>query len=221
MAASTVPGGPPAQPGQRRAGVSPMIWIAVLVVALAGGAYLLYKRSSSASSAAAAGTSTDTTDTPAGTTSPDWSGEIATLQTEIGDLQSTEAQQDQDSKTGTSGSTAQVTVPGVVGYPQVEAIQVLNAKGLKGSGTKPTKGKVLYVTAQDPKAGAKADKGSTVKLTTELEPGKKKTTAKKTPAKTTAKTTARAPASDHAKTATKAVHKTKGGHLIPVGKAAG
>lgn len=72
---------------------SPVTWIIVLGLALAGGAYLLYRRSTAA---AAAGTTSATTDTPAGTTNPDWSGEIATLQTEIMDLQSSESQEDND-----------------------------------------------------------------------------------------------------------------------------
>lgn len=148
-------------PGQSRGGIrSPVTWLVVLGIALAGGAYLLYKRSTSSS---ASGTSTSTTDTPSGTQNPDWSGEIATLQTEIGDLQST-IDQDQDN----SGSSEDVTVPPVTGEDLEAAQQTLGDAGLKSTATGPktTKaGEVREVSAQTPGAGAKVSRGTTVKLT--------------------------------------------------------
>ena len=117
--------------GQRKSAMrSPITWVIVLGIALAGGAYLLYRRSQS-SAAAAAGTTTGTT----GTGTEDYSGQIATLQTEIMDLQSSDAQEDKDTdttakpptvakpgapanlrKTGDNGTSAQVSwdLPGGV-----------------------------------------------------------------------------------------------------------
>jgi hypothetical protein len=223
MAAST--GTAPAPRGQRQpAGQqgrgssalrSPVTWIIVLGIALAAGAYLLYKRSSSSS---AAGTSTDTSDTPAGTQNPDWSGEIATLQTEIGDLQSTMAQEDEQSKTSGSGTTSstadKVRVPGVVGDTQEAAFSAISGAGLKpASATKPVKGRTLTVTSEDPKAGTEVDKGSTVRLTSKLTP------PNWPPAHKSGSTKGRAPASTHGSTAATALHKHKGGRVVPVGKA--
>lgn len=90
------------QPQQRKPAFrSPVTWLIVLGIALAGGAYLLYRRSQSS---AATGTSTTgtSTDTSTGT---DYSGQIATLQTEIMDLQSSGAK-------SSSSSTPAVAKPG-------------------------------------------------------------------------------------------------------------
>jgi hypothetical protein len=159
---------PPA--GQRKSALrSPITWLIILGVGLAAGAYFLYRRSQSSS---AAGTSTSTAATPSGTVSPDWSGEIATLQTEIMDLQSSEAQ-DESAEDKTAPAAAQVTVPDVVGQPQEAAFAILAAAGFKSKGSPVQKGKTLVVDSQSPKAGAKADRGSTVTLTSKPQAAKK------------------------------------------------
>ncbi len=160
---------PPAR--QRGAMRSPLTWVIVLGAALGAGAWILLRRRSSS----AAGTATSTSDTPAGTTSPDWSGEIATLQTEIMDLQSSEAQ-DKD-----SDSDDMVTVPDVAGVDVEQATQILRAAGLKASGPAGKPGVVHVVTRQAPAAGAKVAKGKTVTLTTRTEPENKLVTSSKPP----------------------------------------
>ena len=118
--ASTAAPGAEGRRGQRKKGAlsSPYTWLIVLGLGLAGGAYLLYRRGKSS----AAGTSTGTTATPAGTVAPDWSGEIATLQTEIMDLQSTitqEAASDKDTDTGNDNDDKKTGVPGHVHVTKV------------------------------------------------------------------------------------------------------
>jgi hypothetical protein len=66
---------------------------------------------------------------------------------------------------GSSGSTADVTVPNVVGQEQSKAYGVLSAAGLHPSGPAPVPGKVHTVTAQRPTAGSKVSRNSTVTLT--------------------------------------------------------
>jgi hypothetical protein len=75
-------------------GLSPLGWAAVLALALGAGAYLLYRRSKSQ---AATSTAATTTDTGTGT---DVSGQLATLQDEIMNLQASEAG---DASTGGTG----------------------------------------------------------------------------------------------------------------------
>lgn len=96
----TTPAQPPARgrqgnkfPSMR----SPVTWAVILGIALAGGAYILYRRrnTAAAANASTAAPSTDTTDL---------AGQIATLQTEIADLQSTTTQ-DEGTETGTGTST--------------------------------------------------------------------------------------------------------------------
>lgn len=112
MAASvTTPAQPP-----RKKGLSPTTWvIIVLGGALAGGALFLYRRRNQSSSAAAA-----TTTAPASTT--DFSGQIATLQAEIADLQSSAAQDEASESGGTTtsgGSTATtLAAPGLSVTPR-------------------------------------------------------------------------------------------------------
>lgn len=168
---------------------SPWTWVIVLGIAVVGGGYLLYRRSK-----AAAATTTPTAATPAGTTTPDWSGEIATLQTEIMDLQSSESQaQAADKKEDKTGDDDDddddkddkgkhhkpprsnlVTVPNVVGKSQEDAIDDLGDVGLRSAGQTPVHAKVRIVTAQHPKGGAKVRKGTVVHLTTKLTPASKK-----------------------------------------------
>src|SRR5215472_5949016 len=69
--------------------------IVVSLVAVGAVIFLMMRRNS-ANQAAATQTGTSTEGTPAGTTYPDWSGEISVLQTEIGDLQGELAEQEQD-----------------------------------------------------------------------------------------------------------------------------
>lgn len=78
---------------------SPTTWLVILGIALAGGAYLLYRSKQNAannnSNSGTSGSGTDTTD---------YSGEIATLQAEVADLQSSFSQ-DESGESGTSGSS--------------------------------------------------------------------------------------------------------------------
>lgn len=112
MAASTSPA-----PKKKSALSSPVTWIIVLGVAVLGGAYLLYRRSQSSSSSSSTGTTTDTTQPET-----DYGGQIATLQDEIENLQSSGAQSG-------SGSTA--------AKPDAPA-------NLKATGTHPTSGQVSW-----------------------------------------------------------------------------
>ena len=142
---------PPASPGRARKGIglpgSPVIWIGVLVVALGAGAWLLYKRSQASSSASDSGTGDASGDTA------DDAGQLGTLQSEIGDLQSSVTSADE-----------QVQVPDVVGMTQERANSVITAAGLKPAGAPVQPGKTLTVNAQAPAGGALADKGSVVAL---------------------------------------------------------
>lgn len=72
-----------------------MTWVIVLGVIVAGGAYMLYRRSKANAAAAQSAA------TPADASGTDTSGQVSTLQTEIMDLQSSEAQED----TTTGGGT--------------------------------------------------------------------------------------------------------------------
>lgn len=139
-------------PPARKKGVSlpgsPVIWIGVLVVALGAGAWLLWKRNQAGSSGTTATTTTTgTTDTT------DNAGQFGTIQSEIGDLQSSEAQ-----------DTTQVQVPNVVGMTQERAYGVLSAAGLKAAGAPVQPGRTLTVNAQAPAAGALVNRGSVVAL---------------------------------------------------------
>lgn len=89
----------PAQPPAKRKGakITPMTMVIVLGVALAGGAFFLWRQRSSsaaANNAAAAATPTGSLE--------DFAGQIATLQTEIADLQSSAAQDESGETTGTT-----------------------------------------------------------------------------------------------------------------------
>lgn len=94
----------PAEPQRRERGRgsqfpsvrSPMTWVLILGVALAGGAFLLWRRRQSTNAANAS--------TAAPPDTEDFRGQIAMLQTEIADLQSTFAQGEGAEKgTGTGG----------------------------------------------------------------------------------------------------------------------
>jgi hypothetical protein len=154
---------------------SPAVWIGVLVVALAGGAYLLWRRSQSSSAAA---DTSGTTATDAADTTDEDAGEFGTLQSEIGDLQSSDAQ-----------NPPKVQVPNVVGKTQATAFGIISSAGLKPAGAAVQPGKTLTVTAQSPGAGALADRGSTVSLQSSVKaapkpaakPPAKKPAPKKTP----------------------------------------
>jgi hypothetical protein len=82
--------------------MSPTLIIVVLGVALGGGAYLLYRRSKSAAASSSSSTPVDTSQLE------DFAGQIATLQTEIADLQSSTAQ-GEAGETGTGGTYRVVT----------------------------------------------------------------------------------------------------------------
>lgn len=90
---------------------SPVTWVVVLGIGLAAGAFILYRRRN----AAAASTTATTSATP---NNEDVAGQIATLQGEIADLQSTGAQ-DEGAETGTGtgggsgggGTTGKLAAP--------------------------------------------------------------------------------------------------------------
>lgn len=96
----TTPAQPPAK-GKGKKGFpslsSPVTWTVILGIALLGGAYLLYRQRQ----ASAAAATTAATPTPDQT---DLQGQIATLQAEVADLQSTFAQ-DEGTETGTGTGT--------------------------------------------------------------------------------------------------------------------
>lgn len=103
----------PAEPvqGKRKGKISPTVVIVGLVVALAGGAYLLYRQRKNAAASTAASAPADTS------TSEDVAGQIGTLQSEIGNLQSSAAQDEAgEAGTGTApapgGTPAALTAPG-------------------------------------------------------------------------------------------------------------
>ena len=113
----------PAAGGQRKSAMrSPLTWVVVLGIALAGGAYLLYRRSKSAASPpAAATTGTTASDTT------DYSGQIATLQTEIEDLQSSESNE------GKITTTPITRTPGPPTTPKPGAPENLRVTGNNGT----------------------------------------------------------------------------------------
>lgn len=93
----TTPAQPPER-GRNRKGMlsNPVTWVIVLGVALAGGAFLLWRRRNTAANANAS--------TAAAPSTEDFAGQIATLQSEIADLQSSFAQGEGAEKgTGTGG----------------------------------------------------------------------------------------------------------------------
>jgi hypothetical protein len=151
--AAARPGGQPATPAKKGVTLpgNPTTWIIVLVFALAGGAYLLYRRDKASSAAAATGTSTST-GTSTGT-DPD-AAALGTLQSELGDLQSSESD--------TTTTTTTIAVPNVVGMMAGEADQYLDAIGLKGATTGIAA--TAKVTGQDPAAHSVVAKGTTVTL---------------------------------------------------------
>jgi hypothetical protein len=156
-----------APPPGRKKGISlpgsPVVWIGVLAVALGAGAWILYKRRSASSSAAttSSGTTTDTTGI-------DTSGEVGTIQSEIGDLQSSEAQ-----------DTTKVQVPNLVGMTQERAFSTLQGAGLRGAGAPVQPGKTLTVTAQAPAAGVLVPSGTFVALQSSVKAPVTKPPAKK------------------------------------------
>ena len=133
---------------------SPWTWVGVAVIALVGGAYLLYRQNKNAQAAAS---STTTTGTPSDET--DYAGQIGTLQAEIADLQGTLAQQ-----SGTTSSVT-VTVPAVEGKSIDAAKAAITGAGLVPKLNTATAGGTTYViTSQTPGAGSKVPAGSTVDL---------------------------------------------------------
>jgi hypothetical protein len=150
-----MPPAPPTTPKPKK-GIalpgSPVLWIGVLVIALAGGGYLLWRRSQASSADSGASDVTGAADTADNGDA----GQIGTLQSEIGDLQSSETQQ--------ADKVQQVQVPNVVGMAQETAYARISAAGLKPSGAPVVPGKTLTVNGQSPAAGALANKGSTVTL---------------------------------------------------------
>ena len=169
-----MPPAPPTTPKPKK-GIalpgSPILWIGVLVIALAGGGYLLWKRSqsSAASSSGSDVTSADTTgyDQDA--------GQLGTLQSEIGDLQSSDAQQ------GTApAATPTVKVPNLVGNTTAGAVSTLFAVNLTPAGTRGVPGTNI-VTATAPPAGTAVKPKSTVTISSKA-PAKKAAPKKKAPA---------------------------------------
>lgn len=94
----------PAQPPAKGKGTkfpsprSPVTWLVILGIGLAGGAYILFRRNRAATAATAATPTPDTTDL---------TGEVATLQAEIADLQSSFAQGETGEAAATGGTTGE------------------------------------------------------------------------------------------------------------------
>ena len=159
---------PPAPPASGPPGkglkVSRTTLIIIGVVAAAGIGYLLWKRHQAAAAGTTAAASPGT-GCPPGTTddgngnciqdSADSSGQIGTLQTEIGDLQSSDA---------TAAASAPVKVPNVVGMTVTAAAADLYAQGLRPHGPSGDQGR--KVSGQNPTAGTEVARGSTVSLGT-------------------------------------------------------
>lgn len=100
----TTPAQPPAKGKGKKSGLnSPMTWVIVLGVGLVAGAFLLWRQKGTA---AAASTATPQPN------NEDVAGQIATLQGEIGDLQSTGAQ-DEAAESGTGTTTTPVPPAGL------------------------------------------------------------------------------------------------------------
>lgn len=70
---------------------------------------------------------------------------------------------------GGGGQGGQVSVPNVIGWPQADAFAMISQAGLKATGTKTVKGKVLIVASENPPAGAKVNKGTTIRLTSKVQ----------------------------------------------------
>lgn len=85
MAASTTTGTP-----RKSMLRSPITWVIILGVTLAGGAYILYRRNQANNAASSSSGSTTASTDPNAT---DNAGALSTLQTEIADLQSSASQQ--------------------------------------------------------------------------------------------------------------------------------
>lgn len=115
------PAPPPAgrSGGRKILGLSPAGWALTLGLALVAGGYLLYRRgknraSSTAATATTSGCPAGYALDSAGNCQPvtgDTSGQIGTLQTEIMDLQSSEAQEGKPPGAGGSGTPAGSTAP--------------------------------------------------------------------------------------------------------------
>lgn len=88
---------------------SPMTWVIILGVALAGGAFLLYRQRSAANAANAS------TNAAAAPQTEDFAGQIATLQSEVSDLQSSFAQGEKNEAGGTTGGTTTTTLKAPAG----------------------------------------------------------------------------------------------------------
>ena len=163
---------PPAPPKPKK-GLSlksPWLWVGVLAIAVVGGAYLIYRQRQSASDTSGSDvTSADTTgyDQDA--------GQLGTLQSEIGDLQSSDAQQ------GTApAATPTVKVPNLVGNTTAGAVSTLFAVNLTPAGTRGVPGTNI-VTATAPPAGTAVKPKSTVTISSKA-PAKKAAPKKKAPA---------------------------------------
>jgi hypothetical protein len=149
---------------------SPWLWVGVLAIAVIGGGYMLYRQKQ----AAAASTGSDVTS--ADTTGYDQdAGQLGTLQSEIGDLQSSDAQQ------GTApAATPTVKVPNLVGNTTAGAVSTLFAVNLTPAGTRGVPGTNI-VTATAPPAGTAVKPKSTVTISSKA-PAKKAAPKKKAPA---------------------------------------
>jgi uncharacterized membrane protein YgcG len=147
----TTAGKPPAKKG----GLSlsnPWVWIGVLGIAVIAGAYFLWREHENSASSSTSGTSDAGTATAAGTAaSPANSdaGALDTLQTEIGNLQS---------------SAGQVTVPNTVGMTAAEATNAIKTVDLDPVNPKGTPAGNI-VSATSPAAGTQVNSGATVDIT--------------------------------------------------------
>jgi hypothetical protein len=163
MAAEISPG------GKKPLLKNPVTWIVVLAGVLIVGGIILY-RNMQASSASSSDTSGDTSSDDSGT---DDSGALGTLQTEIGDLQS---------------SAGQVVVPNVAGDTAAVATTVINGAGLSAANPGGTPGTNI-VSGTSPAAGSSVASGTVVNISSA--PAQK---ANGTPVKTSGPVTPVSPA---------------------------
>lgn len=166
------------QPARKKSALkSPVTWIIVLGIAVAGGAYILYKRSQSSSTTTATGTGTGGTGTGTGTgTGVDYSGQISTLQTEIENLQSSAGQDTGQDKTGSTppppppakkpapAPVKKSVIPNVIGLTVPQARSELAAGHMQLGHVTGSSAAGYYIVSQFPAGGNTASYGTKVNV---------------------------------------------------------
>lgn len=134
----------PAQPPAKKRAITPMTMVIVLGVALAGGAFFLWRQKNSSSAANAS-----TADTTPGGSLEDFAGQVATLQTEIADLQSSAAQDEgQESGTGTTPSPQPAPSPSPSPKPKAPGMPAnVSGSALSATSVRLTWAKVAGATS--------------------------------------------------------------------------